>query len=384
MSILGLQDWRQRLPYWTCNGQVFKTKLSALMHATQIKSDIEFRFNDEFLDQLDWSKEPPLHIDEYYKLRAQSIRDNYDYVLVMYSGGSDSSTIVKTFLRNNISVDEVAIYGVWNHKIDKYNSSTNLETTYAGWPLLEKVSACGTKVTHINLADAVEISLSDPDWIYQSDPAFTANQACRFHSLFQRPDLIAMREKGKKVALVVGHDKARVVTHHKSFYHGFLDLAGLGTWIHPQIFYPDYVGPDLVTFYCNIDVPEIMIKQSHMIASWYWNTFHTKCESLLNLSYVEPRYSSRANIIMYPTTWREHETYTLGKAEHLKIHSWAFRSEWLYKDLGDTEYYNNWLTGVKTAFGLVDDRFIKPNKKGLKGHWSKLRKIIDFPEISHL
>lgn len=381
MMLTGPQDWRTKLPYWTCQGQVFNTKLSALMHASKINNDIEFRFNDEFLDKLDWTKQPPLPIDEYYKQRAEQLRDTYDYILVMYSGGSDSSTIVKTFLRNNIFIDEVGIYGVWNHKINKYNSIVNLEQTHAAWPFLKKISADGTKISHINLLDSVSQSLNSQDWIYQSDLLFTAQQSCRFQSIFQREDLVRMVEQGKKVAVIIGHDKARVVVNNNAFYHGFLDVAGLGTWIYPQFYDSQYVGPSMEPFFCNADVPEIMIKQSHMIAEWYWKNFKTDSKNMLTTSYLDPKYTSRANTIMYPTTWRELDTYTLGKHFHVNVFTWAWRSEWLYEDLPDTIYYENWINGIRHAFSMIDQRFVKPNNKGLVGHWSKLRKILDFPVV---
>jgi len=373
--IADYNDWRHRLPYWTCESKVFNTKLSALIYASKSNQNIEFCFNDHYLDTINWTQEPPLSIDEYYRQRAQSLRDNYDYLLIMYSGGSDSSTIVKTFLRNKIHVDEIGIYGVWNHKIDKYHAPTNLEQTYAAKDFLTQIASHGTKVSHINLLDSVESSLGSQDWIYQSDPLFTAQQACRFQAIFQRKDLLDLVSKGKKVAVVLGHDKARVVSKDDGFYHGFLDVGGLGTWIYPQFFQDDYNGPCLETFYCNISVPEIMIKQSHMITDWYWKNFGDRCKDLLSMGGRDANYTSRANTIMYPTTWREHETYSLGKSTERNVFTWAWRSEWLHQDLQDTRYYQNWINGVKTAFSLVDKKFVLPGKKGFVGHWSKLRKI---------
>lgn len=55
----------------------------------------------------DWSQEPSQSLDELYKNKATQLRDQYDYLILMYSGGSDSHQVFRTFLDNNIPLDVV-------------------------------------------------------------------------------------------------------------------------------------------------------------------------------------------------------------------------------------------------------------------------------------
>ncbi len=55
---------------------------------------------------LDWgvSDLPRLHL-----ARAKQLRDQYDYLALQYSGGSDSWTILNTFIKYNIPIDEIVV-----------------------------------------------------------------------------------------------------------------------------------------------------------------------------------------------------------------------------------------------------------------------------------
>jgi len=56
---------------------------------------------------VDWTKEPKESFKELCRQRAEQIRDTYDYVIVYFSGGSDSTTVMNAFLDNGIKIDEV-------------------------------------------------------------------------------------------------------------------------------------------------------------------------------------------------------------------------------------------------------------------------------------
>ena len=57
----------------------------------------------------DWTTEPEpgVPLSEYYRRRAQQIRDKYDYVVLLYSGGPDSNNILHAFVHNGIKIDEI-------------------------------------------------------------------------------------------------------------------------------------------------------------------------------------------------------------------------------------------------------------------------------------
>jgi diphthamide synthase (EF-2-diphthine--ammonia ligase) len=57
------------------------------------------------------------------------LRDKYDYLILYYSGGSDSWTVLNTFLENNIKLD--CVYVRWPFKAENsYTPNTVNQTAY--------------------------------------------------------------------------------------------------------------------------------------------------------------------------------------------------------------------------------------------------------------
>ena len=63
----------------------------------------------ELYDNYDWTIEPTQSWKDVLKEHAQKLRDTHKYVRLWYSGGSDSQTILNTFIENDIHLDEIAI-----------------------------------------------------------------------------------------------------------------------------------------------------------------------------------------------------------------------------------------------------------------------------------
>ena len=64
------------------------------------------------------------------------LRDEYDYIRLYYSSGSDSETCLQTFMKNNIPIDEIVVVhqGTAND-LDKLESD---EITRRAIPNLKK------------------------------------------------------------------------------------------------------------------------------------------------------------------------------------------------------------------------------------------------------
>ena len=102
--------------YYTYNNCAYTTKLNALLSLAQ-KESIDLAG-----DKISWHApafqkdtknvylEPKFSLKEYYLQRAMYIREKYDYVILHYSGGTDSHNILETFMLNNVFIDEIAIH----------------------------------------------------------------------------------------------------------------------------------------------------------------------------------------------------------------------------------------------------------------------------------
>jgi hypothetical protein len=95
---------------WIVNGIEFDSKYQALLHATRNNiKDIKFWYHDDIFASVDVTQLSKTPLSLLYKERAQQLRDSYDYLILYYSGGADSHNILRTFLDNNIKIDEICV-----------------------------------------------------------------------------------------------------------------------------------------------------------------------------------------------------------------------------------------------------------------------------------
>ncbi len=91
--------------------QKYYSKIQALFAAQSSKQPIRYNCNDALFSQHRWDIEPVETLETLYAQRAEQIRNSYDYLILHFSGGTDSANIMETFIRNNIHLDEVCIRG---------------------------------------------------------------------------------------------------------------------------------------------------------------------------------------------------------------------------------------------------------------------------------
>jgi hypothetical protein len=85
----------------------FKSKIDAIEYSQKTGQEINFYFYDDTYAALDWKKELTPDLDYYYKQQALRLREKYDYLILAYSGGADSTCILETFIHNNIKLDKI-------------------------------------------------------------------------------------------------------------------------------------------------------------------------------------------------------------------------------------------------------------------------------------
>ncbi len=94
--------------YWKVFNRCFFDKAECLRFASRIRNyNVTYHFYDEVYTKLDWTKVPEQSLDSMYAERARKIREKYKYVALLFSGGCDSTNMLRSFLNNNIEIDEV-------------------------------------------------------------------------------------------------------------------------------------------------------------------------------------------------------------------------------------------------------------------------------------
>lgn len=98
--------------YYSVGDKIFSNKFFALA-ANPNNKNLNIKFHvpnieSEFL-KINLYEEPEESLEELYKNRAIQLRNDYDYLVLFYSGGYDSHNILETFMRNNIFLDEIIV-----------------------------------------------------------------------------------------------------------------------------------------------------------------------------------------------------------------------------------------------------------------------------------
>ena len=138
---------------------------------------------------LDWTQPSRIPLTTLYKIRAQQLRDKYDYLMLMFSGGADSTTVLHSFVLNNIHLDEVVVSWPKTQSSGRYtvSHSRNPENFTSEWDLaieprlkwLEKHFP-QTKITIIDTMANIDLKEDRDDTaIVTTKHSYNSIQRCR-------------------------------------------------------------------------------------------------------------------------------------------------------------------------------------------------------------
>lgn len=238
--------------------QSFYYKVDALKYASVVKKNVVWDFNSAIFSEQ--AKKPRLDIPltQLYKLRAQQLRDKYDYLILAYSGGVDSDTILRTFINNRIKLDEVwTDFPFKFYEKSDYTLSPTLEVSnhMLEWflvvkPELEKLKISNPEIK-IHSSDSAE-DASEED--FEDTWTFT-NIPMQYHQVKRNRYLYdyikPMINQGKRVAVIMGIDKCIPSTTNSEYGFIFTDNTA---WTRQDYF--EY-------FYWTPDMPELVVTQAH-------------------------------------------------------------------------------------------------------------------------
>lgn len=264
---------KSEIGHYRVNGNSFGTnKVLAVLEAQKTNSEVEWYFFDDELSKVNWKAEPVQTLDQLYKMRAMQIRIEYDYVILFLSGGADSNNMARTFLNNGIHIDEVVAMipesGISNYDWnDKDISASNLmsETKYAQYPILNEVKtkSPSTKITVYDFFDDM-VNMKSDSWIYNTEGDIIDIVGSLYGKLEKYKVIRDMAENGKRIASVWATDKPILAFSPQGDI--FFVLADSPTHLPKYPFETVYPNVDRVLFYYTHQLPELMVKQAHVVA----------------------------------------------------------------------------------------------------------------------
>ena len=95
--------------YYQVNNKIFYNVYLAQHESFISQQPVTLHCYDADYDKLDWTREPEDSFETIMDIHARNLREKYERLVFMWSGGTDSHTIYNVFKRNNIHIDEFIV-----------------------------------------------------------------------------------------------------------------------------------------------------------------------------------------------------------------------------------------------------------------------------------
>jgi hypothetical protein len=266
--------------YWRSNGIDFLNKIDALRYATQNNDDLVYMYHDEVWNKFDRSLLGKISLNQLYKERAQQLRDRYDYLILYYSGGSDSHNVLMTYINNGIKLDEIIVR--WPEALrggklytpnttDKSSSNIWSEWDYAITPSLDWL-----KLNHPEIKITIKDYIEDLNETNLESRLETSNHTrAGFLLSFAKEDLNYSK---KSIGHIFGADKPVLAVQDQKIYMIFNDIA-------TSMLYSDKTkdsDPESIEcFYWAPDFPLLTFEMAYQVSE-YFNVNKDKRKFLLS------------------------------------------------------------------------------------------------------
>ena len=234
--ILSATPHLDRIGYYEVNGQKQLHKPTAYFMAGENWQNVKFNFNDQVFSSYDWTKEPEpqVPLTEFYRRRAQQLRDKYEYLVLMYSGGPDSQNMLNAFIDNNILVDEIVNINSYERTRIHEGTIHNADWIHNAKPWLDHwFKECGLKA-RLTVIDEIDLSKNYMQTLMRRGDYELAFGTTGWvsHIIFKGiwikyvPHLWSMMLDGKKIGVIVGSEKPRIeIDAHDRYFTRWFDLT---------------------------------------------------------------------------------------------------------------------------------------------------------------
>jgi hypothetical protein len=252
--------------FYYSGNSIFTNKLDGIKYCADNNKKLNFYYHDSVYDSINWKVEPPNSLDFYYKEQAQRIRDTYDYVVLFYSGGIDSSNILETFHFNKIKLDKIVCVGAFKQDSNSgVDENHNGELYHQAFPYLKELGL--DSITQIcdysdyfNNIKSFSVYEYGEEWVNHVGTHYSP------HHWFWRDiekHVVPANMETKRVALIWGKDKTSLSKQYGVPGFSFKDRPCLGygnTCVTKKL-----NNVDRINFYWDPGYTNIVVKQLHVL-----------------------------------------------------------------------------------------------------------------------
>lgn len=364
-------------------------KLDALIEATKMLKTgrnvgVAFMWYHEIFKNFDKSQLGKRSLTELYLERAQQIRDKYDYVLLKYSGGSDSHNILMTYLKNNIKLDGIMVQWPFSLMEKKLHTPSFIKEGWnemSEWDYVVKPDIEWLKVHHpdidIFLVDWTEdiVFSTKIEQVYNDDfmksgNHFWGSAASWIRNSKYPPEILKMIDDGKKVGIVEGIEKPILQTRShdpKKVVIQFVDAP------IQQNRSPNGEGVEL--FYWSPEMPSLLYEMAFRLSRYYeitpenrhWLTAHVRNTPMNKFHEIVTKRNDICKMICYP--YWDFGRFQVDKSPNTVKYKNIVMSgkacDWVlyaFDDFDKSVQATRYL--LKSYYDLIDARWVRFDPKG--------------------
>lgn len=243
----------------------FFDRLSAERASALLNKPVSYSYFDSIWDSYPRDQIGKMSIDHHYLQRALQIRDKYDYLILMYSGGVDSHQILRTFIDNGIKLDELHVQW-YSHWMDEskftpiWNNSPN--NLYSEWHLSIKPTLDWVREHHPEIKITVTDPLNSPTNIEKliTEVAVLGTQFIPMTRRYDEQNLF-WGQRSKNTGVLFGVEKPILYRKDRELFFLFSDAVFAAATGHRT--------PETATiecFYTQIDMPSLPVEMAYRIA----------------------------------------------------------------------------------------------------------------------
>ena len=302
-QVIKLKTWQDLWithtgPHYNVLGKKYYSKLAAMRETKRLsqllgKSIWEIIrwdcFNTE-LQNCNFHVESDQTYQQLCIARAKQLREKYSYIRLWYSGGPDSHTTLRSFHLAGVSPDEIVT--ICNSTLG-HDAEPTVESVGLVKPNLHKIYAWfpDAKIKFLDYVHDTSLNKFDSeDWISKLDRKEVYGPLSRVmgDGFDIDPAMLDPFYAGNNCELV-GEPKPNLVKKNGKWYAYIIDNQ-----IDTSL-----LVPNLEMFHLSPDMPELFIKQCHMLKRVYQQQMHSNSDSysmeLNRDSIVKNQYLERYN-----------------------------------------------------------------------------------------
>lgn len=367
-------DVSDNFGYYQVGNLKLHGKYDAIRIMEKTGQHLTYHYHDEVYSSYDWCKEPQSSLAELYKKRAEQLRQKYDHVVVCYSGGADSHTVLNSFVNNNIHIDEIlCYYGSISAQDEWFNAEINQVAVPYAKRVVEQCPGTTLRLLDVQSYMPSFWEKGNPnDWDTVVHRYGTGNQAWAVslvNQLASDPHYLDIISQGKTMCFVVGYDKPRVWQVDGRYCYRFIDIPS-------QMM---IIGSDLPVeaFFWSPELPELLIKQCHVIKQYMEHA--TPTSKFISTTKTGLACKTHGDQTLWLTNHGVHDLiyhtwdvnmFTVGKDPYAVF---GKRDEWFWKDKNFVPY-QNWHKRISHVWGELPDYWKNDPANAIEGaklSWTK-------------